>query len=599
MPLAASTCLAIALSIASAEPSTPAPDVGHVGQLEQALHRAVLAHRAVQQRQHDGALAGLVGWRQHGVGRHRACRPDRGLDGSARRPGGAAPAGAVGQRPLAVAGDADRRDPVASPGRRPPSTWAAVTQLTSCSADCPPNSTTRWIRSEAMAANGTVRRGEDPGIRRGRRHRRHARGPDVDVDGASFDSRSLRPGQLFVPLVAERDGHEFVAAAVAAGAAATLASPPGRRRRSPSVEVADTAAALMALATWARDRLAGDGRRGHRQRRQDEHQGPRAGRRRRRPAGRGERAQLQQRAGPAGDDPRRARRHRGPRAGDGDARLRGDRPAVRRRPARHRCRHGGRRRRTPSASAASTAWPGPRPSSSRRCRPTGTAVLNADDERVRGDGRRAPTPRVLTFGPIARRRRPDQRRSTLDDLARPRFVVAHAVGDAPVELAVSGAPHGDRTPPPRSPSPASSASTSTPPPPRWPRRRSRRCGCRCSPRRAGGLVINDAYNANPTSMVAALDALAAVDADRRVAVLGGMAELDDPAAGHRAVAARAARPRRRARRRRHRPLRRRRRSTPPTSPPSIGPIGAGIAVLVKASRAFGLERSRRSTSPRR
>ena len=55
----------------------------------------------------------------------------------------------------------------------------------------------------------------------------------------------------------------------------------------------------------------------------------------------------------------------------------------------------------------------------------------------------------------------------------------------------------------------------------------------------GGLVINDAYNANPTSMAAALDALAAVEADRRVAVLGLMAELDDPDPAHRAIAARA------------------------------------------------------------
>ena len=50
IPLSARTCLAMALSIASAEPSTPEPDVGNVGQLEQALHRAVFAHRPVQQR---------------------------------------------------------------------------------------------------------------------------------------------------------------------------------------------------------------------------------------------------------------------------------------------------------------------------------------------------------------------------------------------------------------------------------------------------------------------------------------------------------------------------------------------------------------------
>ena len=62
-------------------------------------------------------------------------------------------------------------------------------------------------------------------------------------------------------------------------------------------------------------------------------------------------------------------------------------------------------------------------------------------------------------------------------------------------------------------------------------RRCRRCGWRSPARRPAASSINDAYNANPTSMRAALDALAAVDAERRVAVLGLMAELDDPAAG--------------------------------------------------------------------
>ena len=38
-------------------------------------------------------------------------------------------------------------------------------------------------------------------------------GPDVEFDGASFDTRSLQPGQLFVPIVAERDGHDFIGAA--------------------------------------------------------------------------------------------------------------------------------------------------------------------------------------------------------------------------------------------------------------------------------------------------------------------------------------------------------------------------------------------------
>jgi len=45
-----------------------------------------------------------------------------------------------------------------------------------------------------------------------------------------------------------------------------------------------------------------------------------------------------------------------------------------------------------------------------------------------------------------------------------------------------------------------------------------------SPLPGGGLLINDAYNANPTSMRAALEHLAAHDG-RRVAILGEMAEL--------------------------------------------------------------------------
>ncbi|MCL2394056.1 MAG: UDP-N-acetylmuramoyl-tripeptide--D-alanyl-D-alanine ligase [Acidimicrobiaceae bacterium] len=57
-------------------------------------------------------------------------------------------------------------------------------------------------------------------------------------------------------------------------------------------------------------------------------------------------------------------------------------------------------------------------------------------------------------------------------------------------------------------------------------------------RTAGGaLVLNDAYNANPASMEAALRSLARLPADRRVAVLGEMAELGDLAPeAHRRVA---------------------------------------------------------------
>jgi len=78
-------------------------------------------------------------------------------------------------------------------------------------------------------------------------------GPDAEVDGASVDSRTISPGQLFVPVVAERDGHEFVPAALAAGAGAYVTSqePVG----GTAVRVGDTAEALWALGAHARDLL--------------------------------------------------------------------------------------------------------------------------------------------------------------------------------------------------------------------------------------------------------------------------------------------------------------------------------------------------------
>jgi len=78
-------------------------------------------------------------------------------------------------------------------------------------------------------------------------------GPDVEVDGASIDSRTVVPGQLFVPVVAARDGHDFIAGALSAGAVAYLTS------RAPAggtaIEVGDTARALWDLGRHARTRL--------------------------------------------------------------------------------------------------------------------------------------------------------------------------------------------------------------------------------------------------------------------------------------------------------------------------------------------------------
>jgi UDP-N-acetylmuramoyl-tripeptide--D-alanyl-D-alanine ligase len=80
-------------------------------------------------------------------------------------------------------------------------------------------------------------------------------GPDVDIEGASIDSRTVRPGQLYAPIVAERDGHAFIPTALEAGAAAYLTAqqPVG----GTAIRVRDTAAALLSLGALARGRVGG------------------------------------------------------------------------------------------------------------------------------------------------------------------------------------------------------------------------------------------------------------------------------------------------------------------------------------------------------
>lgn len=53
---------------------------------------------------------------------------------------------------------------------------------------------------------------------------------------------------------------------------------------------------------------------------------------------------------------------------------------------------------------------------------------------------------------------------------------------------------------------------------------------------SGALVIDDSYNANPTSMEAALLTLASLDVMRRIAVVGVMAEVADAPASHARIA---------------------------------------------------------------
>ena len=78
---------------------------------------------------------------------------------------------------------------------------------------------------------------------------------DFVVSGVTFDSREVGPGDLFVALRgATTDGHRFLDQARAQGAAGALV---GADWDGPQVRVADTMAALEALAQASRARMAG------------------------------------------------------------------------------------------------------------------------------------------------------------------------------------------------------------------------------------------------------------------------------------------------------------------------------------------------------
>lgn len=98
-----------------------------------------------------------------------------------------------------------------------------------------------WAATEAAAATG----GRLAGAR-----------VDWEAAGVSIDTRTLVPGDLFVALSAARDGHDFVADALARGAAAALVSrvPEGVDAGAPLLLVDDVQAALEALGRAGRAR---------------------------------------------------------------------------------------------------------------------------------------------------------------------------------------------------------------------------------------------------------------------------------------------------------------------------------------------------------
>jgi UDP-N-acetylmuramoyl-tripeptide--D-alanyl-D-alanine ligase len=154
----------------------------------------------------------------------------------------------------------------------------------------------------------------------------------------------------------------------------------------------------------------------------------------------------------------------------------------------------------------------------------GTAVLNADDPLVAAMADRTRA-RVVTFGRAGEVRWRDVE---LDDLGRPSFELEHDGLRGKVRLLETGA-H-------QVPNAAAAAAMAHAAGVGWPEileglstARSLSMWRMALQERADGLVVvNDAYNANPASMAAALDALAAIGergGRRTVAVLGEMLEL--------------------------------------------------------------------------
>lgn len=100
---------------------------------------------------------------------------------------------------------------------------------------------TLWTAQDAAAATGGRAQG------------------DWACDGVSIDTRTIEAGDLFVALKDVRDGHEFVATALEKGAGAALVSrvPEGVADDAPLLIVDDVLGALEALGAAARARMQG------------------------------------------------------------------------------------------------------------------------------------------------------------------------------------------------------------------------------------------------------------------------------------------------------------------------------------------------------
>ncbi|MEM7272024.1 MAG: UDP-N-acetylmuramoyl-tripeptide--D-alanyl-D-alanine ligase [Actinomycetota bacterium] len=368
-------------------------------------------------------------------------------------------------------------------------------------------------------------------------------GPDATVAGVSIDSRTVEDGNLFVPIVAERDGHDFIASAVAGGAAAVLSARPATTLGLddvPVLEVDDTGRALTDLGRVARSRLSGPvigitgsvGKTSVKDLTLAACGGADPGRR----VAWASAASFNNELGVpltlanAPDDVAVTIVEMGARGVGHIAELcRVAAPTIGVVTAvalAHSELFGSIEAVAEGKGELVEALPA-----------DGVAVLNADDPRVAAMAGRT-TARVLTYGSAEADVRVGP--ISLDRLLRPTVTLTAGGRSAEVTLQARGvhmaanagaalaAALAAEVPFEDAVAGLAAADVS-----RW--------RMEVDAAADGLLVINDAYNANPTSMRAALSSLAAIEVDRRVAVLGAMAELgEEGPAEHRAVAAEAA-----------------------------------------------------------
>lgn len=169
--------------------------------------------------------------------------------------------------------------------------------------------------------------------------------------------------------------------------------------------------------------------------------------------------------------------------------------------------------------------------------PRGVAVLNADDDRVAAMAARAPG-RVVTFGTGPADVRLED--LALDRFGRPTFTLVTADARAEVALRLVGAHQATNAAAAAAAALAvglslhdvATALDGVASLSKW--------RMELHERASGVVLLNDSYNANPESMRAGIDAIAAIGADastgRTVAVLGVMRELGaDSEAAHREI----------------------------------------------------------------